>query len=244
MGRLLAIAAAVITDAVRRKVVWLVLLFSALLAFVIPSLPSYGVGVVAAVYREVSIALMFVAGLTVGLALACTRVPSEVERRTVFTVLARDVSRWQYVAATWVGMLGVVGLVLACYTAVAIVIGFFVYHQVMLVLLEATLAVWLESGVVMAMAMLVASRFTAVTNLVAAFTFVFIGHSMTSFVGGAENAASLWWLPSLDAFNVINQVAHGGGYGPIYALSMLGVFAGWSAVLLAIASALFTARDL
>ena len=46
-------------DAIRRKLIWSVVVFAALLAFMAPSLPSYGQGVISAVYREVTIALMF-----------------------------------------------------------------------------------------------------------------------------------------------------------------------------------------
>ena len=103
MKKMLAIAAAVVADAIRRKVVWVVLVFAVFLGSSIPALPSYGVGVAASVFREVAIALTYVAALVVALALSATRIPVEVERRTVFNVISRDVRRWQYVAGRWLG---------------------------------------------------------------------------------------------------------------------------------------------
>ena len=96
MRPVMVIASAVWADAVRRKVVWMVVVFAAVLAFVSPSLPSYGLGVADAVFREVSVALMYAAALVVTVALAATRVPAESERRTVYGPLARDVRRWHY----------------------------------------------------------------------------------------------------------------------------------------------------
>ncbi len=90
MNKMLAIAASVIADAVRRKVVWVVLLFAVVLSLAIPSLPSYGIGVVEAVFREVAIALMYAAALVVALALSATRVPGEVDQTNG---LQRAVSR-------------------------------------------------------------------------------------------------------------------------------------------------------
>lgn len=244
MNGLLAISSAVISDAIRRKVVWIVLLFAGLLAMVIPSLPSYGLGVAEAVFREVSIALMFVAALAVALSLATVRIPAEIERRTVYTVLARDVARWQYLTATWVGIFAVVGIVVLVYTVISIAIGFFAYGTLMPVLLQASLAVWLEAGVVAALAILLSTRFGVVTNVLGALAFLFVGHSLTSLFSAEPGAAAPWFIPSLDLFNVIDPVAHGTGYGPVYALSMIGGFAAWCAVLLLAGSAIFAERDL
>ena len=71
MDKLLAISQAVVADAIRRKVVWVVVVFTALLAMAIPGLPSYGVGIIDGVYKQVALALMWVAALTVALALVC-----------------------------------------------------------------------------------------------------------------------------------------------------------------------------
>lgn len=245
MQSMLAIASAIVADAIRRKVVWLVLLFAGLLALAIPALPSYGVGVIAAVFREVALALMYAAALAVALALAATRVPSEVERRTVFNVLSRDVARWQYIVATWAGMSIVVGIVVVLYTAVAIAIGAAVYGEIMLRLLLGAFAVWMEMGVVTAVTVLLSARFGVVTNVLGALAFVFVGHSTgTLATGGDPHVTAPAWVPSLEVFNVINPVAHGSGYGPLYAIAMLGAFGAFSALALVGASAVFERRDL
>jgi ABC-type transport system involved in multi-copper enzyme maturation permease subunit len=242
MPQMLAIAQAVVADAIRRKVTWVVLVFAALLAFAVPSLPSYGQGVVDAVYREVTIALMYAAAMVVAVALAATRVPAEIERRTVFTILARDVRRWQYLVGSWLGMFIVTGFVLLAFTLVAIATGAFVYSKLMPVLFLGALSVWFETGVVVALALLVSTRFGAITAVVAALAFLFIGHSLPGLL--APLVGQAWWLPSLEVFNVINPVAHGDGFGAAYAGSMTVVFVAWIAALLSAASLLFASRDL
>jgi len=245
MQPVLTIASAVVLDAIRRKVVWVVLLFAGLMALVIPSLPSYGVGVVDAVYREVSIALMFVAAFVVALALSATRVPVEIERRTVFNVLARDVRRWHYIVGTWLGMCAVVGVAVLLFVLTVMAIGLAVYHEAMPQMLEAGLAIWLEMGVLMAFAVMVSTRLGVVTTVVASLAFTFIGHSIgTLFTGGNPEVTAPWYVPSLDVFNVINPVAHGNGYGIAYGLSMIAVFAAWAGLLMLAGSALFAKRDL
>lgn len=242
MNSMLAIASAVVRDAIRRKVVWVVVLFAVLLSFVAPSLPTYGVGVVSSVYREIAIALMYAASLVVTLALAATRIPAETERRTVFNVLSRDVRRWHYVTGTWLGLIAVVGVAILCFTLVAIAVGGVVYKELMWRLAEAAFAVWLEMGVVAAFTVLLSSAFGMVTNTVGALAFVFIGHSLSGLV--ADGGKAPWYVPSLDVFDVVNPVAHGEGIGILYAVAMLGAFAAYAGLLLGGAAALFGSRDL
>lgn len=245
MRPVIAIAQSVIADAIRRKLIWSVVVFAALLAFMAPSLPSYGQGVISAVYREVTIALMFAAALVIALGLAATRIPGEVERRTVFNVLSRDVRRWQYVVGTWLGMFALLGVVLLAFTAIAIAVGGIVYSEFMPQMLQGGLAVWLEMGVIMALTVMMSTRFGAITAVVAGLAFTFVGHSVAGLAAQALNVeVAPWWVPSLNVFNVVNPVAHGAGYSLAYAASMLGVFAAWACLLLFAAGGMFSGRDL
>ena len=244
MLKVLAICNSVIADAVRRKVVWVVLVFAAILAVAVPALPSYGVGVVSAVYREVSIALMWTAALVVGLALATTRIPVEIERRTVFNIVSRDVRRWQYVLGSWLGMVAVLGAVLVAFAVATIGIGAFQYGEVMWRLFEGAFGVWLEVSVIMALAVALSCQFGAITSVVAALAFTFIGHSVGYIAHLPYGQRPPWYWPTLDVFNIVNPVAHGSGYSFAYGLSMVVVFVAWSAILLLLGSLLFGRRDL
>lgn len=244
MNKLLAISQAVVADAIRRKVVWVVVVFTALLAVAIPGLPSYGVGIIDGVYRQVALALMWVAALTVALSLSATRVPVEVERRTVFNVIARDVSRWQYVVGTWLGMFAVLGLVLAAFAVGTIGVGWFVYGKPMLILLEGVFAVWLEIGIIMAFTVMLSTQFGAVTAVVGGLTLAFVGHSVVMFLHLPETQRAPLWFPSLDIFNIINPVALGNGVSPVYLLAMVIAFCAWIGLFMLGGSLMFAGRDL
>ena len=244
MNKLLAISQAVVADAVRRKVIWVVVVFVALLAMAIPGLPSYGVGVIDGVYKQVAIALMWVAAFVVALALAATRIPSEVERRTVFNVVSRDVRRWQYVVGTWLGMFFVVGLVLLAFAVGTIAVGWYSYGHQMFILLEAAFSVWLEIGVVMAFVVMLSTLFGPVTSVVGGLTLAFVGHSVVSFLHLPETQRAPAWFPSLDVFNVINSVALGNGVSAAYLVAMVIAFVGWVSLFMFAGSLMFAGRDL
>lgn len=243
VGRVWAIAAAVTADALRRKIVWVVGFFAAVMALAIPQLPSYGVGVVAGVFREVALALTFAAGLVLTLALSVTRLPGEMERRTVYPLLARPVHRWEYLVGSWLGVTLTVGACVMAFDVVNQAIGLVRYGDPMWRLIEGSLAIWLEMGVVAAFAIALSTVTGAVTSTIGALVFLFIAHSRSTLLG-AEPGGLAALYPSLDAFNIINQVAHGTGVSFPYGLSMLAVFAGWCALLLAAGSLLFAQKDL
>jgi ABC-type transport system involved in multi-copper enzyme maturation permease subunit len=184
--------------------------------------------------------------LVVTVALAATRSPSELERRTVYGLLVRDVRRREYLVGTWLGIVLVTGVVLLAASAVTLAVGFIAYGSIMLQLLGATFAVWLEMGVLTAFGIVLSTRVGAVTSSVGMLTFVFVGHSVSTLLGGGDAHAggAQWYVPSLEVFDVINPVAHGTGYSPMHAVVMLVAFLAWSIALLSIATAVFERRDL
>ncbi len=242
--RITPIAFGVVADSLRRKVVYVVLVFAALLALAIPSLPDYGLGVQSAVFREVALALAYVTALVVTLSLAANRVPGEVERRTVYNVIAKRVSRWEYLVGTWLGVFLVAGGVMAAFTVIEQVIGFVTYGEIMWRLWEGALAIWLEMGVVAAFAVAVSAITGPVVVVTAALAALFVGHSRSTLLGGEGALGLAPFVPSLDAFNIVNPVAHGNGIPAIYMVSMLVVFVGLTAASLVLGSFLFSRRDL
>ncbi len=244
MKRIWPIAVAVITDCLRRKVVYVVLVFAALLAAAIPSLPDYGLGVEGAVFREVALALVYVTGLVIALSLAANRIPAEFERRTVYNVLAKGVSRWEYLVGTWLGILSVMAGTIAAFTIVEQIIGVVTYGDPMWRLWQGALAVLLEMGVVTAFAAAVSTVAGPVVVVTATLAMLFIGHSRSTMLGGEGAIALAPFYPSLDAFNVVNPVAHGAGVPPLYLVSMLVVFVGFVGLFLGLGVVLLARKDL
>lgn len=244
MKRVYAIAAAVVMDSVRRKIVWVVVLFGSVMAVAIPSLPSYSLGIVEAVFREVALALSYAMALAVALTIAANRIPGETERRTVYNVLAKRVARSEYVLGTWLGIAGVLGACIATLTVVNQVIGLLTYGDPMWRLWEGALGVWLETSVIAAFAVAVSTLVGPIVVVVASVAYVFVAHSRAALLGPAAPRLAWKLFPSLDPLNIINPVAHGNGVSAAYAGYMLLVAAGYAAALVLLGSVAFRRRDL
>jgi len=148
------------------------------------------------------------------------------------------------VFSTWLGMFVVLGVMLFIFTVVTIGIGALNYQVVMWRLFQASLAVWFEIGVVMAFAVMLSCSFGPITSAIGALAFIFIGHAFVSLLGLPELTQAPWYIPNLEVFNVINPVAHGGGYSLVYGTGMTLSFVAWVVLLMLGAAALFSRRDL
>lgn len=244
MRSVVTIAKAVFFDSIRRRILLAVLVFAGIMVALIPSLPDYGLGVAEAVFGEIALAVTFVASLVVTLGLAVTRVPSDVERRTVYAVLARPIARWQYLVGTWLGTFAMIGVLVAAFAAVDIAVGAAVYGTPLWRLALGAFGIWLEMGVLAAFGIAVSTVVSPVTAIVAEAAFLFAGHSKATLLGEEGALALKAFYPSLDAFNIVAPVTHGTGVPPLYLGSMLVVFVGFVGVLLVLGSALFAGRDL
>lgn len=242
--RLLSLAGAVFADAIRRKIVLVVGLFAVIMAAAIPSLPNYGLGVAGGTFREVALALTYTGALVITLTLAANRIPGEIERRTLYNVVARPVRRPEYLVGTWLGIVVVLGAVVAGFTVVEQALAWLNYHDPMWRLWEGAIAIWMEMGVVAALAVAVSSLAGPVVVVVSSIAMLFIGHSRDTIVAAVGSPVLTALYPSLEMFNVINPVAHGVGYDAAYAVGMVLSFAGWCAALLLAGSLAFSRRDL
>jgi len=240
--RIFAIFSSVVADAIHRKLFYAVLLFAGAMAAAIPFLPSYGQGVVEAVFREVALALIYVFAMVVTIAYTSTRLPSEIERRTLYPLLARGIGRGEYLFGTWLGTTAVIGLTLLAIGVVTVAIGWINYDALMWKVFLGVFAIWLEASVIAAVGVVVATVAGPVVVTAVAITFLFAGHVRSFLVDPGTVFYTLY--PSLDTFNVINPVAHGDGYSAGYALTMIAVWFAYSAIALLVATSLFGRKDL
>ena len=144
-------------------------------------LPSYGVGVVDAVFREV-VHRAHVRGRArhgartrrdahPARGRAAHRLQRDLSRRSSLAVRVRDVARHVRGARRDAARV---------HASTTIAIGAFTYHAPMWQLFEASLAVWFEIGVIMAFAVMLSCSFGPVTSAVGALAFAFVGHAFVS----------------------------------------------------------------
>lgn len=121
MRPVIAIAKATVGEAIRRRVLLIILFIAVLLLFVAPLL-----GVLSA-RSEKTVLTGFVLGIVqlssavIAITLTVYMLPNEVERRTIYTILSKPVQRYQFLLGKYFGAVAALGLMMGLMACVTII---------------------------------------------------------------------------------------------------------------------------
>lgn len=254
IDRVAAIAVNTFREAIRDRILVMFMAFALLMMASSTILSLLTVGSELKIVTDLGLAALALFGTVIALFIGIMLVHKEVEKRTIYAVLAKPVPRWQFLVGKYFGLMltlaVVVGLMAIFYVALVWwKSGSFPSH-----LLPAVMLSYVELSIITAVA-LVFSSFTT-PMLAALFTVAIyvVGHlswafnTLLDFVPGT--AARLlvsvlyYTLPDLETFNVRSRVVHELPISSGYLLDALGYAAAYTIGMLALAALLFRRRDL
>jgi len=125
---IIAIASTTVGEAIRRKVLLIILLIGVLFIVVAP-----GLGILSA-RSETTVLKSFMLGVIQGVSaiiaviLTVYMIPNEIERRTIYTILSKPVQRWQFLVGKYLGAVLSLLLMMAMMSAV-MALMFFLQQQ-------------------------------------------------------------------------------------------------------------------
>ncbi len=257
MTRIFAIAAVTFREAVRQKLAVNLLLFALALLAASLTISDLTFGEQYRIIVGIGLSSMEIVGTLIAVFLGAGLVARDVERRTVYPVIAKPVSRGGYVVGRYVGLLATLTLNLAVMAALFVALlglhlrgfGFLATTPLL-----ATLgAIALQLAIVAAVAVLFSSFTTATLAAIFALSLVVAGHLASDLVrywsqqgaAAASMGKALYVIvPNLEALNFKEAmvykdalprgtIAMAFAYGILYAVGAVSV-----------AAAVFTRRDL
>ena len=247
-----AIALNTFREAIRDRVLYLLMAFALILIVVSRLLSLLTVGDEGKIIKDVGLSAISIFGLLTAVFVGVSLVFKEIERRTVFTLLANPVRRWQFLLGKFTGLLAVLAMNVGL-MSVALGLVLFVRGESPWGLAPAVLLILVELAIVTAFSLL----FSSLTNPILAAVWtaaVYVsGHLAWSLellearvpegVARLACRAVYWALPNLDRLNIKAEVVHGlplpDGFVP---LSLL-YGAAYALAVLLIAAAVFERKD-
>jgi len=232
-----------------------VLLFALALVALSPLLPSFDLGLRLPFLKDISISLTSLFGAVLALVLAIGQVNGEVDRRTIYNILSKPVSRLQFILGKYLGVLATLFMILLVMALEIIVLIYIRVKVFAPSIFLGVFAVFLEAAVIAAFCILFSSFTTVPLGVFATIFFYLLCHVKTGYlhqkmVTGAHGAwRVLAWpvyylIPNLEDFNVSLQLGYGGGVSTAFILKLVGYSVLWSAILVGIAVLVFSRRDL
>jgi ABC-type transport system involved in multi-copper enzyme maturation permease subunit len=251
--RIHAIAANTVREAVRSKVLYVLLFFALLLIGTGVLLSTLSYVERERILQDVGLASIRLFGAAIAIFVGVGLIHKEVDRRTIFTILSKPVGRSEFLVGKFAGLVVTLWIQVAIMGAGFCLVSWMagapitVQHGQALLLVAAELALLVG----------VATLFSAFTTPMLASLFgagiYLVGHltrnlrdlGATSGDPAAAQATALLHraLPDLEAFNITIQAVHGLPLpeGLVWQALLYG--AGWTAGLLLFASLIFERRD-
>lgn len=254
MARIHAIAANTFREAIRNKLLYLLVGFSIVLIGAGVLLATLSYVQVSEILQDVGLAAIRLFGAGIAMFVGAGLVHGEIDRRTIYTILSKPVSRAEFLVGKWAGLTFTVWLQLLLMAVAFAAVSALAGAPIRLEHGAAIALVGLELMVLVA----IATLFSCLTTPMLASSYTFglwlIGHlSRDLYLLGQQSEQSSvlrvtgWLYAVLPDFEVFNKTLEA-VYGlPIrgHELVFAGLYAaGYSAVVLLLASSIFARRDL
>ncbi len=248
----LAIALNTFREAIRDRILYLLLVFALAIIGAARLLALLTVGSEVKIVKDLGLSAISIFGVLTAVFVGVSLVYKEIERKTVLTLLANPVRRWQFMLGKYLGLLGVLALNVTLMTVA--LAGVVLWRgEAPWPLLPAIGLVLVELAIVTAFALLFSSFTNPILAAVGTLTTYVGGHLSWSFdllrsrlpTASSKAVAGLvhLLLPNLDRLDIKAEAVHGLALpqGYVAAAALYGI--GYALVVLLLACAVFGRRD-
>ncbi|QYK53225.1 MAG: ABC transporter permease [Fimbriimonadaceae bacterium] len=122
MNVILSIAKTTIGEAIRRRVLLIILLIGVLFLVIAPGLSVLSARSSYTVLVSFTLGVIQLTSAVIAIVLTVYLLPNEVERRTIYTILSKPVYRWQFLLGKYLGAVGALGLMMALMTGILVLV--------------------------------------------------------------------------------------------------------------------------
>jgi ABC-type transport system involved in multi-copper enzyme maturation permease subunit len=229
MKVILSIATTTVGEAIRRKVLLVILLCGVLFLSVAPMLGSLTVRQETSNLKGLMLAIIKLTGALIALVLTIYIIPNEIERRTIYTILSKPVQRWQFILGKYLGAVLSIGLMMLLMTVVLILSFHLVQNgltlhfdlQTMGEISKGPLAFFLQASLLAAVAIFFSTFVSPTLNFFLAggtyFVGIFLSSIYDSFASGPSQGAMkalaqvmYTVLPNFSFYDIQNPIVNPG----------------------------------
>lgn len=122
MKAIWAIATTTVGEAIRRRVLLVILLVGVLFLAIAPGLSVLSARQERTVLVGVTLGMLQLTSAVIALVLSVYLIPNEIERRTIYTILSKPVQRWQFLLGKYLGAVMALGVMMALMTLVLVLV--------------------------------------------------------------------------------------------------------------------------
>lgn len=240
-------------ESLRDKILYNLLLFAGMLIGISVLLADLTIMEHHKIVADMGLAAINLTGVIIAIFVGISLVNKEIDRKTVYTIMARPISRTSFILGKYAGLALTLFVNVAIMLAVFLMTLWFYQMPVGLAIFQAVALIFVELLVVTAIALFFSTFSSSTLSAILTLGIYVIGHLTTDLrnvagKSGNETASAimngLYYLcPNLESLNIKGQAAVGIPVGPDYLVlaSLYGLV--YAAVLVAGACFVFQRRD-
>lgn len=253
MRSIIVIALNTFRENLRDKILYSLLIFAALLMGASILLGALTIAEQEKIIADMGLASINVIGVIIAIFVGIGLVSKEIERRTIYTILAKPISRSQFILGKYLGLVITLGVNLVIMFDVFVFTLWMTQVPITMVLVQAVALMMVEFLVVTATALFFSTFSTPTLSAALTLGLYFIGHLTSDLKSLAEKSSSevtkavmtaLYYLcPNLEVLNIKGQAVSGVSLAWSYQVSATLYGLLYASLLLAGAAAIFQKRD-
>jgi ABC-type transport system involved in multi-copper enzyme maturation permease subunit len=196
MKAIYAIASTTVGEAIRRKVLLVILLIGVLIVAIAPGLSVLSARQELTVLKSLTLGIIQMTSATIAIVLTVYLIPNEIERRTIYTILSKPVQRWQFLVGKYMGAVAALGLMMGLMTVTLLVVFFIMQRD------QATMTTMLELAKVPMMYFIQMSLLAAV----AVFFSTFVSPIVNFFMAGGTFVVGMMFSSVLETIKTNSEL--------------------------------------
>lgn len=128
MNTIAAIARTTLEEAIRRRVLLVILLIGVVFVAVAPGLSVLTARQETTVLKGLTLGVIQLTSAVIAIVLTVYLIPNEIERRTIYTILSKPVQRWQFILGKYFGAVSALALMMTLMTVILLVV-FYIFQR-------------------------------------------------------------------------------------------------------------------
>ena len=253
IGRIYAIAQNTFREAVRDRVLYVLLFFAAVTILGSKALGWVSVGQDIKIMKDITLASVLIFGVLTSVFIGTDLVYKEIDKRTLYTILARPVRRYEFILGKYFGLSFLLALTTVAMTVVATLYVLVMGGTLNFTYYLAVFLIFCELLLVNALAVLMSTVTAPVLGALIVVALFIFGNATGILVDLPQNVSdtaagpilsSLYYLiPNLSNFNIRAEAANDVSISFMYVVWTAAYGAVYSALFLYIAALAFEEKD-
>jgi ABC-type transport system involved in multi-copper enzyme maturation permease subunit len=219
MEKIVALAMNTFRESIRDRIFYSLLAFAVLMLAFSLVLANLTIGDEIKIIKDFGLGAISLFGVLIAIFVGISLVYKEMEKRTIYVILANPIARWQFVLGKYAGLSLTLFVEVAVMSAGLIALCYFKQEVIPWALFKAIVPIWFELQLILAVALLFSTFASPFLSGLFTLSIFIIGHLTQDFkqlAAGTDNLALkktanflYYTFPNLESLNFKARVVHG-----------------------------------